>query len=274
MSTASTTFARTERRRLLLPAAVGALAVLFIGAPTVAQESSALADDGWDYSETNSIHLASVSYDGGRGIVVRCSRGNLAVVLMGLPHPHASKVETRGVGFSLNGAAPEQQTWLALPRQTELLSGRPAYAARSLRAGGSASFHIQNQGAPPLRFDLPLPTNGEAIDRVLDACDIPLHDSRDAIQEFRDLAEGSGPRLWARVPRLENIPVTLRYDFVVVSCVTGDAGRLTDCRSEMQAPFGGDVGARVARVFETGRLSPAAGIPEGQIIVVLLTHGR
>lgn len=276
MTTASKISARPLGRWALSASAISALAVIAISSSSAAQNRTARnptaqADDGWDYSETNRVHLASVAYDEGRAIGVRCSGDALEVLLLGLSQPPVRRPDTLQLDVAFDGDAAAKSTWLTLPGQPALFATRPAYVARRLRDAGAVAFRIDDQAS---RLELPLPSDGGAVDRVLSACGQPLTDSRDALQEIDPRPEGVPNRLWARLPNLGSIPADVRYDFVVVSCIVGPAHRLTACRSEMQQPSGRG-GALVARALESGRLNPAAALPEGRILVALVqTSGR
>lgn len=255
------------RRRLWFAAALAAWGAL--GAPSGAQDRADQTGDGWDYSKTGGVLLATVTYDEGRAIGVRCSRGAFEVLLMGLALPPTQRVETVMLDVAIddhNG----QQTWLTLPGHPALFSARPAYLARRLRDAAVISVQIEDQ-TPRLR--LPLPSDGAAVDRVLSACGQPLADSRDDLPEIGPRPDGAANNIWKRPPNLSAIAADARYDFVVVSCVVSPDDRLTACRPEVQQPSG-RTGASVARAFESGRLNPDAAIPEGRLLVALLTPDR
>lgn len=254
------------RRRPWLAAALATWAAL--GAPSAAQDQANQTDDGWDYSETGGVHLASVAYDEGRAIGVRCSGGALGVLLMGLGLPSAQRVETVMLDVAVDDHD-GQQTWLTLPGHPAVFSARPAYLARRLR--DAAVISLQIDGQTP-RLKLPLPSDGAAVDRVLSACGQPLADSRDDLSEIGPRPDGAANNIWKRPPNL-SAPADARYDFVVVSCVVAPDHRLTVCRPEVQEPSG-RAGASVARAFESGRLNPDAAIPEGRLLVALVTPDR
>lgn len=255
------------RRRLWLAAMLATWAAL--GAPSAAQDRADLTDDTWDYSETGGVHLASVAYDGGRAIGVRCSHGALGVLLMGLGLPPAQRVDTVMLDVAVDDHD-SQQTWLTLPGHPALFSARPAYLARSLRNAAVISLQIEDRTP---RLNLPLPSDGAAVDRVLSACGQPLAVSRDDFPEIGPRPDGAANNIWKRPPNLSATAADARYDFVVVSCVVAPDHRLTACQPEVQEPSG-RASASVARAFESGRLNPDAAIPEGRVLVALVTPDR
>lgn len=257
------------RRRLWIAPVLAALAALALGAPSAAQDRADQTDDGWDYSETGGVHLASVAYDEGRAIGVRCSRGALEVLFLGLALPPTQRVDTVMLDVAVDDHD-GQQTWLTIPGQPALFSARPAYLARRLRDAAVISLQIEDQTP---RLKLPLPSDGASVDRVLSACGQPLADSRDDLPEIGPRPDDAANSIWKRLPNLSATAADARYDFIVVSCVVAPDHRLTACRPEVQQPSG-RAGASAARAFESGRLNPDAAVPEGRLLVALVTPDR
>jgi hypothetical protein len=112
------------RRRLWPSPVIAVLGALALSAPSAAQEQADQSGDGWDYSETGGVHLASAAYDGGRAIGVRCSRGALEVLLLGLPLPPTQRVDTVMLDVAVDDHD-GRQTWLTIPGRPE----SPATAA-------------------------------------------------------------------------------------------------------------------------------------------------
>ena len=167
----------------------GALRVALAGllAGAICAPTLALAqDDDWEFAEdaTRGLTVALVRYEGERSIVARCSRGDLTLVMVGIPattEPRRSFDATRGDGRQ------DHQTWLAAQGTTTFTSAVNGRTARFLRGGGALQFRSKSGEIPPVRLDFDLPAENANLDRVLEACEYSLEDDRDTIPQAVDL---------------------------------------------------------------------------------------
>lgn len=238
---------------------------LFLALPAFAQDPG----EDWDLRinpETDLI-AASLTFDSGVAVGVRCFNGRYDALLAGLPEAPRN-TDTRALTIQFGDDAPDPEQWsVAVDRQVAV-SGLPARFARSLRQGGRMQVVLRGAGAngSNIRYVFDLPASSSAIDQTLQACDKPLNDPRDA--EIESIGEEGLPGgiSWAERPRpgWPNAPETSR-GFAVISCLTQTDGRLRDCAIESQHPLDGGYGDAALRATRRARLQitadPGAPMP-------------
>ena len=248
---------------------LAAASALLIAGPVIAQDG-----DDWDLSinpETNLI-AASLVFDSGVAVGVRCFGGRYDALLAGLPAAPEG-VETRELSVQFGDEDPDEQRWTVATNRQVVVSDLPARFARTLREGGRMQVLLRG-GAPGggnLRYVFDLPASSAAIDRTLEACDKPLVDARDL--ELEALGEQGlpGGLDWADRPR-PSWPSGRTYvrGFAVISCLTQSDGRLRDCAVESQHPLDGGFGDAALRATRRGRIEvtadPNAPVPTRMII--------
>lgn len=251
---------------------LAALASLALAAPAAAQ------DGGWDLEQADGRVVASVTFESGAGIAVQCAGGRLDVALLGLPPTprrlrdvHARRLET---GFDT--AALDDSSWRTEPGSDSALSWSPARRARSLRQGGV--FFVRTDEAttegPARRLELPLPSDASSLDQVLAACGTPTSDERDSRLSVDDILT---EEMWRR-SRMFEMPSMQPDELhqVEVSCIIGPAGRLVDCRVELESHPG--LGARMLDYRSNSNVRLAMGdqaaAAEGRIFYVITTGQR
>lgn len=238
------------------------LAALAFPAAAAAQEA-----DGWDAATVDGAVTASVSYEGGAGLMVQCRDGGLDVVLQGLPPATGS--DQRKLQIGSDPAALEDATWRASDDPTAALSGAPAKRARSFRRGGAFIVRAEGaNGAPGRRLDIALPSDSSALDQVLQACGEPLVDPRDDLPDAGELLVRDGD--WG----IRHFHLSARgQGRVEVSCIIATAGHVRDCQIETETPRGEGLGAQILRQerrvrFNFGANAQAA---EGRLLHVIVT---
>ena len=242
-----------------------AISALLIAGPAMAQAG----DDDWDLRVNPQADLiaASLTFDSGVAVGVRCFGGRYDALLAGLPAAR-ERVYTRDLTIQFGDEAPGAERWnVAVDRQVAV-SSLPARFARSLRQGGRMQVVLRGAGAngSNIRYVFDLPASSSAIDQTLEACDKPLIDPRDA--EIEGIGEDGLPAgfRWAERPRPSwpNAPET-SSGFAVISCLTQPDGRLRDCTVESQHPLDGGYGDAALRATRRARVqitdNPDAPIP-------------
>ncbi len=250
------------------------LLILGIASTALAQDVT----DDWDLRINPEADLiaASLTFDSGVAVGVRCFGGRYDALLAGLPAA-ATNVDTRQLTIQFGDDAPDPEQWsVAVDRQVAV-SGLPARFARSLRQGGRMQVVLRGAGAngSNIRYVFDLPASSSAIDQTLQACDKPLSDPRDA--EIESIGEDGLPGgiSWAERPRPSwpNAPETTR-GFAVISCLTQPDGRLRDCAIESQHPLDGGYGDAALRATRRARLQMTAnpGAPMPTRFVIFRTN--
>lgn len=161
----------------------GVLRVVMAAVVTGAICSPALAqdEDDWEFGEdaARQLAVASVRYDAGKAVVVQCEKGDLKVVIVGLP---AATVGERHVNASRADGRSDVQTWFAPAGQTAFTSTVSGRDARFLRGGGLYQLRsAEGEAGTPMRAAFDLPTQNANLDRVLTACGYAVSDDRDLI---------------------------------------------------------------------------------------------
>lgn len=161
------------------------LAVVLAGAicsPALAQE-----EDDWEFGEdaARQLTVATVRYDAGKAVVAQCEKGELKVVIVGLP---AATTGSRHLNASRTDGRRDSQGWFAPVGQTAFTSTTPGRDARFLRGGGMFELHsAEDEAGTPMRAAFDLPTQNANLDRVLAACGYAVTDDRDLLQRASDL---------------------------------------------------------------------------------------
>ncbi len=226
----------------------GVLAVVLAGAicsPALAQE-----EDDWEFGEdaARQLTVATVRYDAGKAVVAQCEKGELKVVIVGLP---AATTGSRHLNASRTDGRRDSQGWFAPVGQTTFTSTTPGRDARFLRGGGMFELRsAEDEAGTPMRAAFDLPTQNANLDRVLAACGYAVTDDRDLLQRASDLKtqwqaehEDDRPRIQARSrsvsqprPRQGPLPVPSLPRPAETSCIIRNA-TYSDCRIE-HAPVG------------------------------------
>ncbi|WP_428150883.1 hypothetical protein [Brevundimonas sp.] len=235
---------------------------LLLAAPASAQDTGldwdTLADPGQD------LTAATLAFDSGVSIGVRCSAGRYDALLAGLP-PAAEGAESRALFVQFRDEPVSEQRWTVTTNPQVAVSDLPARFARSLRDGGRMQIRVigGGPGGANLRYIFDLPASAAAIDRTLEACEKPLTDPRDAEIDALDSEGLPGGVTWAEQPR-PTYPSGPTYTcgFAVVSCLTLPDGRLRDCMVESQHPLDGGFGDAALRATRRGRVQMVASPDE------------
>lgn len=247
-----------------------ALTALAIAGPALTQDTG----DDWDLRINPEADLiaASLTFDSGVAVGVRCFGGRYDALLAGLPEapPNVDRLEL-SIQFGDEPAA--DQSWSVAINRRIAVSDLPARFARTLREGGRMQVVLRGAGADGanLRYVFDLPASSAAIDQTLEACDKPLVDPRDL--ELEALGEQGlpGGLDWADRPR-PSWPSGRTYvrGFAAISCLTQPDGRLRDCAVESQHPLDGGFGESALRAARRGRIkvveNPDAPVPTRMII--------
>lgn len=246
--------------------------LLILGTANMALAQDA-ADD-WDLrvNPESDLVAASLTFDSGVAVGVRCFGGRYDALLAGLPAA-AEDVDTRELSVQFGEEPASDQRWSVATDRRVVVSDLPARFARTLRDGGRMQVVLRGGGAngANLRYVFDLPASSAAVDQTLQACDKPLVDPRDA--ELEALGEQGlpGGLGWAEQPR-PNYPSGRTYvrGFAVISCLTQPDGRLRDCAVESQHPLDGGFGDAALRATRRGRIqvteNPTGPVPTRMII--------
>lgn len=227
---------------------------LFLALPALAQD----AGGDWDtYTDPErALTAASLTFDSGVSIGLRCGAGRYDALLAGLP-PAAEGAESRDLSIQFREKEASTQRWTVTTNPQVSVSDLPARFARSLRGGGRMQVRVMGAGpgGANLRYVFDLPASSGAIDRTLEACDKPLTDPRDAEIDALDPDGLPGGVTWAERPR-PTYPLGPTYTrgFAVISCLTRSDGRLRDCAVESQHPLDGGFGEAALRATQRGRV--------------------
>lgn len=256
-----------------------AVLALCIANPALAQD-----DLDWDSRASPETDLVSASlvFDSGVGLGVRCLDGRYDALIAGLPEAPGN-VGTREISIQFGEHDPNTQRWTVAEERSVVVSDLPARFARSLREGGRLQVRLLGAGpdGANLRYVFDLPASSSAIDRTLQACGKPLVDPRDL--ELEALGEQGlpGGLEWADRPRppWPSAGSTYVRGVAVISCLTETTGRLRDCVVESQHPLDGGFGEAALRGTRRGRLqvaeNPDAPVPTRLIIYrAVFENGR
>lgn len=240
------------------------IAVSAATTPCAAMAQEAAAED-WDLHRTQDVVSAYLSFTDGLMVAVRCQGRAFHVFASGLP-PQRGPFRT--LRFAMNAQPEEEHSWLSGTDPTVAFSNLPERLARRWRDGGRLVIEIPLAGETPRRFVVDLPRSEAAIDAVLDACDKPRADPRDAMYRNWSVA---GPRptgmRWVREPSTSypNRGTNTNLASVTLSCIAQEGGRLGDCVVESEFPPGRGFGS--AALQGAGRARVASEPPGRE-------HGR
>lgn len=248
---------------------------LVIMALAAAVAGSAQAQDvpQWSLVDRDGVTLAHTQLQSRAAIVVRCAAGQLSVLMAGVPAP----TDRMSVTTILDGAKDLTGNWWLADDGAMLMARRPARYARALASANAVSLMARSEG-PPWVVEASLPADRAPIDAVLTACDMPLSDPRDTM----GLADSDTPAIppaglrWERqpAPRYPDRAISkgLTQGTVVMTCITGPAGALRECRAESELPGGGNFGAEAVRAANDARLrqdTPVGALVEFDIMFLL-----
>lgn len=231
---------------------------LLLAAPGFAQDTGA----DWDAlaDPARALTAATLTFDSGVLIGVRCASGRYDALLAGLP-PAIEGAESRHLSVQFRDEEADDQQWTVATNPQVAVSDLPARFARSLRRGGRLQIRLigAGPGGANLRYVFDLPASSNAIDRTLEACEKPLIDPRDAEIATLDPDGLPGGVTWAERPR-PTYPSGRTYvrGFAVISCLTQPDGRLRDCVVESQHPLDGGFGEEALRATRRGRVQSVA----------------
>lgn len=211
----------------------------------------------WDVQRdpANETLVAFVPMTSGLAIGVRCTKGDFAAIIAGLPEARSDeRLRTLRIGRHDDL---HDSRWNVTTDRTVAIADYPARFARNLREGGPLSILIPSGGGEGrnLRHDLELPASSAAIDEVLTACDRPLVDPRDAL--LPEIGAGGLPAgvTWARPPRPVFPQSQYAAGYAVVSCMMTAEGRLEQCVVEAQHPADSAFGRVALRSTGDARLT-------------------
>ena len=247
-------------------AAATLVSALLVAAPAAAQDQ-----DGWTLTEASGALIASASYESGQSFVVRCRNKRLDVMMTGVPTE--SGPQTRRLEWAAQGGEHQRQTWLNLADQPMIFASRPAHVARILRKGGMASVRLpaSSETAQAHRYDLPLPSDPDGLDQVLAACETRLDDPRDDLIEIDPPYERPGvfPDIWQRfaAPQYPNSAMSAGLGHDATEQDLSGAGRLRDCRIEMENPPRVGFGQATLDALPSSRLRLGPGVEPGRLVV-------
>lgn len=241
-------------------AGISLMAMVALSATTAAAQESS---DGWDVSRdaASDRTIASVSYDGGLSLGVRCLQGTLDVIVIGLPTGTTADPE---LTMSLGAAPEETSAWLRGP-QGELLSFSAPRHGRLLAQAGTVTFSGARAEGGVWRQTVDLPQDGSGVDQALQACGLRLRDERDLRPSVDELLTED---YFVVAPEFPEITTGQRS--FEVSCIVAEAGRLTNCVTEQIRPRDDTAAPALAAALEAAELSLGDRAAEavGRVLVV------
>lgn len=258
------------------PALTCAVALLLAASPVLAQDPV----EDWDLHQVprERTLMASIEYDGGVSVGVRCTGENLEVMIAGLPE--ASRREPlRTLDYAFGDAPMRSSTWWVGERggRDVIFANFPAGMARQLREGGDLHLRTPARNGDPARRNVvPIPPSPAAINQVLTACNRPLEDRRDTLRSDEASATPGGLR-WSEPPSPDYPDKALRAGIpagvAVISCLTTAEGRAEACQIEAEWPGNYDFGRAALRGTRSARLEGTEGrvIQDGGVIVFTST---
>jgi hypothetical protein len=260
------------------PALGLAVLALALAGPAFAQDTG----DGWDLETTpDGALVASVTYEGGVGLAVQCRAGELATVVLGLPAAAVGEVDghqSRQLAAGFDPDALVDEGWRSAPDGTAAFAHQAGRQARKFKVGGTLTVRTipGDSGAPSRRLDIPVPSNGAGVDRVLEACGVATADDRDRLPLVGRLLSAQD---WRRTRSFE-MPAPASAEGggqlqVEVSCIFAPAGRVRDCRVESESHPG--LGERLLRDAPNVRFGfdpEGAAAVEGRLIYMVVSGAR
>lgn len=222
-------------------------------------------DDGWDRTELDGGgRMASVIFDNGFGVAVRCLTDDLEVLIAGLPE---EATDSRRLLVKIGDEEAITGNWLVGTARTSALAPRPAWMARRLRGGGHLSVGIETDGAPARRYLAEIPASLAAVDEVLHACGWPAEDARDSLPSFP-----AGSAGWSRRPLPEFPPSALSakalWGRVELNCLVRADGRPRQCRVESERPSEVGFAEAALEAAERARLDFPDDAPDTDHVIV------
>lgn len=240
--------------------------VSLIGALALAGVAGAQERPRWTLTETGGVTIAHTTLQSRAAVIARCARGQLSVLLQGVPAP----ADNMSVTTIVDASVDLTNAWWLAGTDGMLMSRRPAAFIRGLAEGQSVAMSAPRPGASPWVLESFLPEDRAPIDAVLTACDTPLSDPRDALEQVWKASRGSEkpPVRWARQPTPNwpggTAPQHIRQGSVVLTCITGEEGRLSDCRAESESPLGVGFGREAVKAANVARLN--SDMPAGVVV--------
>jgi hypothetical protein len=210
----------------------------------------------WTLTTNGDVTIAHTTLGSRAAFVVRCAADQLSVLLAGVPAP----TDRMSVTTIVDGSVDLTGGWWLVDDGSTLMSRRPARYARTLAAGHAVSLMARSGEGQPWIVEASLPADRTPVDAVLEACDLPLSDPRDTLGAGGPDAATTSPVSlhWERqpTPRFPDRAISkgLTEGTVVVTCMTGPAGSLRECRAESELPVGGNFGQEAVRAANNARL--------------------
>ncbi len=243
---------------------------LLVALITPAQEPPPVAGDDWEFHEDAARGMVAMArYSGGQAVIVQCKGGQLNVLLVGLP---VTGDGPRNFEAQRADGRRDRQSWRPGEAPNVLTSTVIGRTVRFLRGGGDYSLTSTEPGAPPVRISFDMPASFDNLDRTIAACDWPLDDERDRL----DQAE-PGAFEWPRASGRRQGPRESDGTLIGVShhsCIIRGL-RLSDCRVDHQLPRNSSDGPRAARDLEGTRLSASDPAQvEGQVVYLSTSTAR
>lgn len=235
------------------------------GALALAGAAHAQEQPQWTLTANDDVTIAHTMLQSRAAVIARCAGGQLSVLLQGVPAP----TDNMSVTTIVDASVDLTNGWWLAGTEGMLMSRRPATYIRGLAEGRSISLSVVRPDAAPWIVDSPLPEDRGPIDAVLTACDTPLADPRDALEQASKASRGPerAPVSWSRQPTPNwpaSTPQHIRQGSVVLTCITGQEGRLADCRAESESPLGAGFGREAVKAANAARLNPDS--PAGDVV--------
>lgn len=227
----------------------------------VAGSAAAQDVDDWDFADRRGVVSASVAFDAGLAVVVRCADQTVETYIAGLSLPQQSS-SRRDAAYALGDAPLRDSSWQISRGGDALFADLPAPLARRFREGGRLQLRVAgSDDAPARRYVVDLPPSPAAVNRVLEACGRPAIDPRDALRRNESssepLAEVPEGSRWSQSPRPTYPDRALLAGIsgmAVLSCTNDDAGRPTNCQVDVERPAGAGFGRAALRAARDARL--------------------
>lgn len=237
---------------------IAVLVPLFV-APAAAQDAS----EDWQLTVRGDTQTASVAYDSGISVVIRCQAGGLETYIGGLTPHRPRDDDRRTIDYAVGSAPLRASTWQVNEDGSVVFADLPAPLARRFRSGGDLQLRTRATGdQPPRRYIVSLPPSASSIDQVLVACGKPTVDPRDALRADETsqapTTDDPSPVRWIRQPSPRYPELALQRGLsgmAVVSCVARNDGTLDDCEIEVERPARAGFGAASLRAARDARLN-------------------
>jgi TonB family protein len=237
---------------------IAVLVPLFV-APASAQDVS----EDWQLTVRGDTQAASVAYDSGISVVVRCQAGGLETYIEGLTPDRPRDDARRTIDYAVGSGPLRASTWQVNEDGSVIFADLPGPLARRFRSGGDLQLRTQARGdQPPRRYVVTLPPSATSINQVLVACGKPTVEPRDALRADETseapTASEPSPIRWARHPQPRYPGLALQRGvsgMAVISCVARDDGALDQCEIEVERPARAGFGAASLRATRDARLN-------------------